>query len=261
MKRLAIFGAVALVVVGVVPSSNARRSLRAAGTEIRADTIYSKEQIIRPGASATGLTWEPAIWFEGSNGTWIVGQDIANTVPGRDFVIGKKGWPGCPACISDFMYFNHNGERAATVGIGWAPAPLHYRLNVSGQDDERGMGGIAIRAPQGLMTGHPLAIVGGAGQDRWHIDSDMWMSETRIKTAWNGYALSLSDKQTTPYTFAIYDGRLYLFNGWSRPVLMVSDGRLWVWDGSTWIQVPQNLEPLRQRIASLEARVARARVG
>ena len=108
------------------------------------------QNIASPGSRAGSFV------FEGSNGSgrngdaWAVGIDTAADTPYRDFFIGKIGGD---SSVNDTFYISHRGASAPTIGLGWVTPRGDYRVSISGDDTDPGMGGLAIRVSRVLNPG------------------------------------------------------------------------------------------------------------
>jgi hypothetical protein len=122
----------------------------------------------------------PELFLEAANGKWLMGIDSASAVPGRDLVLAAKFNPGGQG-VNDLIYCAHNGTKAPTVGIGMVPPSLNYRLQISPEDSEPDMGGLAIRVATS-STGHPFALIDSAsGQPRYWIDHNYFHSPIKVR--------------------------------------------------------------------------------
>jgi hypothetical protein len=124
----------------------------------------------------------PQVVWQGARGSWITGIDVSNNGGSRDFVVAAKNdWPRF-GDVQDLIYVAHNDTTAPTVGIGITPPSSSYRLQVSAQDDETGMGSLLVRRTP-AQTGHLFAVVDSGGIPRWWLDSDFWLQGASPATA------------------------------------------------------------------------------
>jgi hypothetical protein len=128
----------------------------------------------------------PELHFDGYNGRWLIGIDVANNGGGRDFVLAASRDLKTNA-VSDIIYLAPE-EHGVTVGIGRTPPRPSHRLQVQGNDR---MGGLAIFRPeQGGAS--PFAILDTNGHEHVGIDHEYSFFGLRARARDDGPALVIA---------------------------------------------------------------------
>lgn len=79
--------------------------------------------------------------------------------------------------VTDVVYAKHRGEQAVTIGIGATPPDGLYRLQVTADDAENALGGIAVRTGNS-QTGHAIAVRDPSNTLEWHVTSNGYLHST-----------------------------------------------------------------------------------
>lgn len=238
---------------------------------ISASTIVNGALVVRRRDSAANA---PEVHFEGANGTWFMGIDVANqSNPAADFFIAKVTDNG--QNVGDTVYIAHNGTSPATMGVGVTPPDKRYTLQVSGADADPTVGGLSIRVPPS-STANAFSVRDSNGTDRVFVDQAFFFSALSVKAdASSNRVLTLAQAdRSTQYGF-YYSGNSMVFRYFTGGVdafrvgtdgrfatnkagdfsvsgaqfphvgtgtpsggysgeLRVGSGKLWVNDGGTW---------------------------
>ncbi|HEX8101852.1 MAG TPA: hypothetical protein VF533_04530 [Solirubrobacteraceae bacterium] len=241
---------------------------------IGASTIVNGALVVRRRDDAINA---PEMHFEGANGTWYMGIDVANQAnPAADFFIAKVTDGG--KTVNDTVYIAHNGASPPTMGVGVTPPDKRYTLQVSGSDVDPTVGGLSIRVPP-TSTANAFSVRDSNGTDRVSIDQAFWFSALSVKAnAADNRVLTLSQPDRGRQYGFLYSGNALIFRYFSGGLdafrigtdgrfavsrtgdftagaqfphvgattpsggysgeMRVGNGKLWVNDGGTWRSLP-----------------------
>ena len=239
--RTSCLAALALILI----VSPARAQDASDPADVHAGSVFSTGQWM--------TNFAPEFWWRGQNGSWVAGIDSSAPVPGRDFVIGFRPDPGDSwCCVADFMYFHREGpgHPEPVLGIGYTIPPTNARVTVGATGP---VGGVQVVQPHTDLEGYPFAVTGGNGQDRWHMDANLWMSPTSIQE------VTLGSPEHS-YRLGLEWGDALVLRQRGAPILRIHEGgNVLVWRNGSWQRVLTQSDylALEKRIAELERKLGR----